>query len=362
MFDYVPPEPIMTEPVPIEYVMSSEELSEYQGNLDDMFSLDNIIDDVSDDGFYIDTSRIEFPREENDSIDDFVPGSELSRPYGKSGLGLMIINDNSLIFNDAFLPSTTTNGDDYGFTHGMALYYSQDLAGDLYLNMAFGSNLYTKLLSKETNEDGIKISNQLFVNENYVDVRIDNLQKPGDFHSILNFGYHNVQSENSDGLLNASFYQYMWHNLFADKGVISLPNNISGNYNESGFYLGFTHGISKNIFFTPNLAMTWNTEVGALLSTLINASNLNLSTEVALSYQTSPESLGIKLIAGADVIQYLEGTKETLEGRIVLGNDDFSIEAAASKDFGQGNPSVLYDDMNGDVFDWKHSLVLRVFF
>jgi hypothetical protein len=286
----------------------------------------------------------------------------LGRPEGRSGIGFRLMNDNSILFNEKLIPIAPDNkGDDYGMTHGYEISFYHDLPNEFYFTLLMGSNLYTRLISEQELEDGKTLSQQQFVNEEYIGIRIDTNQSQNNFHSTFDIGMHLFQNTTSDRFYQASHLQQLWHHAISDSVDIQLPENIQGEYYMLGLYAGFHQDYCYVLGTIGPFSLSARAEAGLLLSTIQDASSLDTSGILSLEYTAPSDKFGAQLDLEGKTLFHVNGVSPSLSATLTLGNEYVVFTGSIIQDFGTRPTQTLYDDKNGNTYDLKHFVGIQFF-
>ncbi len=302
-----------------------------------------------------------------EEIQKHIPGKV--HETAKLSLAISLPNDNKLMGLWGVLFSG--DGDDFGATHGTALNIRSTRNNGVTYTLNAETNLFTRelkkkflvdeeLISRSSKPSGSRvIFEQNFTNESLINLVVDNIQKDKVLFYKVGFGWIQLDSKNSNGLLRATGQQQDWHK-FLD--IYGFENTWDNRPVVSGFNVDAFLGIQKNLSLGSSCRVRAFAESGAHLSQLKD-DYFKVEAGSVLYIQKPGSNFGLRTTASVDVKGHQEGVQKQTKLGVEATFNRFSTEFIFNKKYGDLRNHTNYNLPNEDgVIESTFSLKFKYIF
>ena len=301
-----------------------------------------------------DALRLKFKNEAE--LDDFlaknISKDFLARPKDGLEFILNLPNDNKgLGLLDVLMGD---HGNDVGNTHGFLFSVSKGFDGDFHITISHESNLYTKRTGDSNIVDGVKIRDQLFLEDNFTQIVWDNRAKIDPEYYSVGLGWHRInQDDVGNPLFSSVGQQKSWHENVLGPEIAPQYNYIPNKEgSSSGVFMKASAGTDLDFSVTKIKDLSMSSEVGLAVSSADEEYN-HLFNKTEVNYDAyKGESTTVRLTAGVEGQYYIKPDNSSFKAKIAVeyGGEDFSCGLALKKYlFGAGADYLQYDTDADDM-------------
>lgn len=276
-----------------------------------------------------------------EGMKSFLPGRAFEMGHGGVKVVVSLPNDNKalglwgVIFGD--------DGDDFGSTHGTGINFTKTNKRGITYTLDAQTNLYTKRNSGAWfKKNGDKMYSQYFTNENLINFTIDNIYKDKVLYWKAGVGWIQLDSENSDGIIQASKQQSVWHK-FLD--IYNFEYEKDGTGVKNGANLDFFMGIQKNLMLGSSCRVRFYGESGAHISTL-NDDYFKIEAGSTLYYQKEGKGFNGTLGLSTNAKAHSEGIQTQSDISLGLNGKRSGVEFIYHVKSGDLRNHVKYNLVN----------------
>lgn len=304
-----------------------------------------------------------------DLIKKIIPGESFES--SKNGISVVVAlpNDNKLFgLWGVFFKK---DGDDFGDSHGSSIEISKTFKNGNTLTLDGSTSVYTKgtgnwrigTTRKKNGElDEDVFYEQLFTNENLIQLTLDNIQKGNTFYFKAGAGWISLDSKNWDNLLLASGQQTNWHKLWDFYDFDYIPD---GKEVRHGVNLDAFLGIQKNLINSKSTCrLRVYGDVGGLYTNIKNTSYLKGEAGSVFYFQKPESSFILKAGTRGEYLVHGDGSQKKISGSLGFQRGRTSMDLEYSQKFGDLRNHVTYNlrNKNSGIIDPTMTIKIRYIF